>query len=95
MSVSCTLRVLTHGKKMSSPTLAHICVILPMWKLEDDSEIIRCLCHNHSGKKEVLTKQCSLGRPVSINSDSYCLSHVLGYGFLRSLRDLREAPRPG
>lgn len=94
MSVSRTPRVLTHGKKMSSPMLTHTCVILPTWKLGDDNEITR-LCHNHSGKKEVLMKQCSLRQPVSINSYFYCLSHVLGYGFLRSLRDLREAPSPG
>lgn len=61
--------------------LTHICVILPTWKLEDDSEIIRCLCRNHSGKKQVLTKQSSLGQPVSINSDSYCLSHVFRLWF--------------
>lgn len=81
MSVSHTLRGLTHGKKMFSPTLTHICVILPMWKLEDDSEIMRCLCHSHSGKKQELTKQSLLRQSVSINSDSYCLSHVFRLWF--------------
>lgn len=68
-------------KKTSCPTLTHICVILPMWKLEDDSEIIRCLCHSHSGKKQVLTKQSLLQQSVLINSDSYCLSHVFRLWF--------------